>query len=95
VLVTEALRVTRKGGTVALAGITMSQLPAMDYKLLYYERILRSVANSTREDAREFLKLAAEIPVRTEVEVYPLADINRALQNLKHSKIRGAGVVRI
>jgi propanol-preferring alcohol dehydrogenase len=95
VLVPEALRVTRKGGTVALAGITMSQLPAMDYKLLYYERILRSVANSTREDAREFLKLAAEIPVRTEVEVYPLADINRALQNLKHSKIRGAGVVRI
>jgi alcohol dehydrogenase, propanol-preferring len=94
-LVPEALRVTRKGGTVALAGITMSQIPAMDYDLLYHERILRSVANSTRQDAREFLKLAAEIPVRTEVEVYPLAEINRALQNLKHSKIRAAGVIKI
>jgi alcohol dehydrogenase, propanol-preferring len=94
-LVPEALRATRKGGTVVLAGIVMSQIPAMDYNLLYHERILRSVANSTRQDAREFLELAAKVPIRTEVEIYPLSEINRALQDLKHSRIRGAGVVRI
>ncbi|HWR17855.1 MAG TPA: zinc-dependent alcohol dehydrogenase family protein [Terriglobales bacterium] len=94
-LVPEALRVTRKAGTVALAGITMSQIPAMNYDLLYHERVLRSVANSTRQDAREFLELAAKVPVKTEVETYELADINRALQDLKHSRIRGAGVVRV
>lgn len=94
-LVPEALRATRKGGTVALAGITMSQIPAMDYNLVYHERILRSVANSRRQDAREFLELAAKVPVRTEVEVYPLSEINHAFQDLKHSRIRAAGVVRI
>ncbi len=94
-LVPAALNATRKGGTVALAGITMSQIPAMDYGILYHERILRSVANSTRQDAREFLELAAKVPIRTEVQTYPLEDINRALQDLKHSRIRGAGVVRI
>ncbi len=94
-LVPEALRALRKGGTLALAGITMSALPEMDYKLLYNERILRSVANSTRDDARNLLRLAAEIPIRTEVETFPLADANHALQNLKSSKIHGAGVVVI
>jgi propanol-preferring alcohol dehydrogenase len=91
----EALRATRKAGTVTLAGITMSQIPAMNYDLLYQERIVRSVANSTRQDAREFLELAAKVPVRTEVQIYPLSEINHALQDLKHSRIRGAGVVRI
>jgi len=94
-LVPEALRVTRKGGVVALAGITMSQIPAMNYDLLYHERVLRSVANSTRQDAREFLELAAAVPIRTEVQTYELAEVNRALQDLKHSRIRAAGVVRI
>lgn len=94
-LVPEALRATRKAGTVALAGITMSQIPAMNYDLLYHERIVRSIANSTRQDAREFLELAAKVPVRTEVQIYPLAEINHGLQDLKHSRIRGAGVVRI
>lgn len=95
-LVLDALRVTRKGGTVALAGITMSPIPEIDYTtLLYHERVLRSVANSTREDARELLRLAAEIPLRTEVEAFDLAEANRALQALKQSKIRGAGVLRI
>ena len=94
-LVPEAFRVTRKGGTVALAGIVMSQIPAMDYNLVYHERVLRSVANSTRQDAREFLELAAQVPIRTEIQTYDLADVNRALQDLKHSRIRGAGVVRI
>ncbi len=92
----DALRVVRKGGTVALAGIAMSPIPQIDYAgLLYHERTLRSVANSTRQDAREFLKLAAEIPVRTEVEAFPLEEANRALLALKHSKIRGAAVLKI
>jgi len=95
-LALDALRVLRRGGTVALAGVTMSPIPEINYDtLLYHERILRSVANSTREDVRELLSLAAEIPVRTEVETFDLADANRALQLLKQSKIRGAGVLKI
>jgi alcohol dehydrogenase, propanol-preferring len=94
-LVPEALRVLRKGGTLALAGITMSQIPALDYSLLYDEKVVRSVANSTRQDAREFLNLAAEIPVKTEIQIFELADANRALQALKKSEIRGAGVLRV
>ena len=94
-LVVDALRATRKGGTVACAGIVMSEIPAIDYGLLYHERVLRSVANSTRQDAREFLELAAAVPIRTEVQIYKLEDTNRALQDLKHSRITGAGVVRI
>jgi propanol-preferring alcohol dehydrogenase len=93
--VSDALRATRKGGTVACAGIVMSQIPALDYNLLYNERVLRSVANSTRQDAREFLELAAIAPIRTEVQIYGLKDTNRALQDLKHSRITGAGVVSI
>jgi len=95
-LVLDALRVLRKGGTVAIADITMSPIPEINYdQLLYHERIVRSVANSTREDARELLRLAAEIPIRTEVQVFPLAEANQALQALKHSQIRGAAVLRI
>jgi len=95
-LVLDALRVLRKGGTVAIADITMSPIPEIDYdRLLYHERIVRSVANSTREDARELLRLAAEIPVRTEVQEFSLAEANEALQALKHSRIRGAAVLRI
>jgi len=94
-LVPLALGHLRKAGTLALAGITMSQIPALDYELLYCERVLRSVANSTREDCRDFLRLAAEIPVQTEIRVYPLADANRALQDLKHSQLAAAGVLRV
>ncbi len=94
-LVIDALRATRKGGTVACAGIVMSQIPAIDYGLIYHERVLRSVANSTRQDAREFLELAAKVPIRTEVQIYDFERTNRALQDLKHSRITGAGVVRI
>ena len=94
-LVPEGLRALRKGGTLALAGITMSSLPEMDYQLLYHERVLRSVANSTREDVRALLRLAAEVPVRTEVEPFQLPEANHALQNLKSSKIHGAGVLVI
>jgi propanol-preferring alcohol dehydrogenase len=94
-LVLQALGHLRKAGTLALAGITMTQIPPLDYNLLYHERVLRSVANSTREDCREFLRLAAEIPVHTEIRVYPLAEANRALQDLKQSKLEAAGVLRI
>lgn len=94
-LVPEALRVLRKGGTLALAGVTMSQIPAMDYSLLYHERVVRSVANSTRDDVRQCLQMCAEAGVRTEVEEFPLAQANEALLAMKHSRLRGAGVLRI
>ena len=94
-LVPQALRVLRKGGTLALAGITMSPIPQMDYALLYQERTLRSVANSTRQDAREFLQLAADVPLQTEIELYPLEHANEALRKLKQSEIRGAGVLTL
>ncbi len=94
-LVLDALRVLDKGGTVALAGITMTSIPEIDYAKLYHERKIRSVANATRRDAEEFLALAAEIPVRTEVEIFSLSQINYALQKLKRSEIRGAGVVEM
>lgn len=94
-LVPLALGHLRKAGTLALAGITMSQIPALDYDLLYHERVIRSVANSTRQDCRDFLRLAAAIPVQTEIRVYPLTDANHALQDLKHSQLAGAGVLRV
>lgn len=94
-LVPEALRAVRKGGTVALAGISMTQIPAMDYELLYQERLLRSAANSTRDDVRDCLRLAAEVPVRTTVQSFPLEQANQALQALKHSRIDGAAVLRV
>ena len=95
-LVLEALRVLRKGGTVSLADLTMSPIPQIDYdKLLYHERIIRSVANATRQDARDFLELAGEIPIRSEIQTFRLEEANQALQSLKASKIRGAGVLQI
>lgn len=94
-LVPGALRNLRRGGTLALAGITMSQIPALDYSLLFHERVVRSVANSTRDDVRECLRLAAEVPVHTEVELFPLEQANEALAALRHSRIRGAGVLEI
>ncbi len=94
-LVPHALRVLRKGGTLALAGITMSPIPQLDYSLLYDERVLRTVANSTREDCREFLSLAADAGLHTEIQVFDLGQANHALQALKQSKIQGAGVLRI
>ncbi len=92
-LVLDALRVLRKGGTIAIAGITMTPIPELDYTLLYDERAVVSVANSTRQDALELLRLARGIPIRTEVETFPLEEANRALQLLKQSRFRGAGVL--
>lgn len=94
-LVIEALRVLAKGGTIALAGITMSPIPELDYGLLYQERTVRSVANSTRQDVLDLLKLASEIPIRTEVQTFPLEQANHALHLLKESRFRGAAVLRI
>jgi propanol-preferring alcohol dehydrogenase len=94
-LVPEALRVLRKGGTLALNAIHMSPIPELPYSLLYGERIVRSVANSTRQDAQELLQLAADIPIRTEVESHPLAEANAVLQRLKRSQVRGSAVLEI
>lgn len=95
-LVIDALRVLDRGGTAVLAGITMTPIPEIDYaNYLYHERRLRSVANATRRDAEELLRLASEIPLRTEVQIFSLSQINLALQKLKQSQIRGAGVVAI
>jgi propanol-preferring alcohol dehydrogenase len=71
----------------------MSDIPSLPYDLLYHERIVRSVANNTRQHGREFVDLAARIPVRTSVEVYPLPEANRALQSLKNDAVRGAAVL--
>jgi len=95
-IVPKALRALEKGGTLALAGITMTQIPALDYtEHLYHEKTLRSVANSTRQDGEALLKIAAEMPVRTETQSFPLKEANRALRLLKQGKINGAGVLRI
>jgi len=94
-IVLEALRVLRKGGTVAINAIHLSPIPEMKYSLIYGERTLRSVANMTRQDAEELLQLAAQIPIHTEIEVYPLAEANRVLQRLKDRQVRGAAVLEI
>jgi len=90
-----ALQHLRPGGTLAINAIYMSPIPEMPYATIYQERTLRSVANFTSKDAEEFLRVAAEIPVRTEVETFPLADANYVLQKLKKSEIRGAAALRL
>jgi propanol-preferring alcohol dehydrogenase len=94
-LVPEALRALRPGGTLALAGITLSDIPQLPYELIYRERTLRSVANATRRDAEELLALAAEIPIHTDVEAMPLARANEALQRVKRSRVNGAMVLTV
>jgi len=92
-LVPGALRALQKGGTLALAGIYMTPVPELDYGTIYHERVLRSVANATRDDARQLMRLAGEIPIKTEVETFPLEKANQALVAMKQSRIRGAGVL--
>jgi propanol-preferring alcohol dehydrogenase len=89
----DALRWVRRGGTVAINAVHLDQIPAFDYNLLYWERALRSVSNSTRQDGREFLALAAQIPVTVETELFGLAEANRALVALKRGQIVGAAVL--
>src|SRR6516165_1170328 len=93
-IVPAALKALKKGGTLALAGIHMSPTPPLEYPLLYYEHVSRSVANNTRQDGEDFLSLAAEIPVRSEVEIFPLHEANQALNKLKNDAVRGAAVLR-
>jgi alcohol dehydrogenase, propanol-preferring len=92
-LVPAALRAVTKGGTVVCGGIHMSDIPSMPYELLWGERVLRSVANLTRADAEEFLGLAPQVPVRTEVERFPLEKANDALDRLRSGTLRGAAVI--
>ena len=94
-LVPQALRVLDKGGTLALGGIHMSDIPSMPYALLYHERTVRSVANSTRQDAEELLRVAAEIPIQTTVQTFALEAANRALQMLKRSELAASGVLEV
>jgi propanol-preferring alcohol dehydrogenase len=93
-VVVAALRALERGGTVAINAIHLDGIPAFAYPDLWWERSIRSVANFTRDDARDFLDLAARIPVRPEREVVPLADANVALERLARGEVRGAAVLR-
>jgi propanol-preferring alcohol dehydrogenase len=92
-LVPEALSRIVPGGVVVCAGIHMSDIPAFPYRLLWEERTIRSVANLTRADAREFLAVADAVAIRTHVRVYPLADANQALADLRNGRLSGAAVL--
>jgi alcohol dehydrogenase, propanol-preferring len=92
-LVPTALAATRKGGTVVCGGIHMSDIPAFRYKLLWEERMIRSVANLTRQDAKEFLALAPAAGIRTTTRTYPLAQANQALADLRTGALEGAAVL--
>ncbi len=94
-LVPASLRAVRKGGVVVCAGIHMSEIPAFPYDILWGERVVRSVANLTREDGDLFLPLAAAVPVRTEVHEYPLEAAGAALDDLRAGRFEGAAVLRI
>jgi len=92
-LVPLALKAIKKGGTLVLGGIHMSPIPSFDYSLIYGERVIRSVANNTRVDGKEFLAEAAHIPVRTHVQSFAFEQANEVLVALKSDAIRGAGVL--
>jgi propanol-preferring alcohol dehydrogenase len=93
-VVPQALAALKKGGTLALAGIYMTQIPPLDYQAhLFYERNVHSVTANTREDGRELLAEAARIPIRPHTTTYPLAEANRALRELKADRIQGTGVL--
>jgi propanol-preferring alcohol dehydrogenase len=94
-LVPAALRAVAKGGAVVCAGIHMSDIPSFPYELLWGERVVRSVANLTRRDGEELLALAPQIPIRTQVEAYPLEQANEALARLRDGNVRGAAVLVI
>jgi propanol-preferring alcohol dehydrogenase len=93
-VVPHALEAVRPGGTVVCAGIHMSDIPALPYALLWGERVLRSVANLTREDGERFFEIAAKTPLETHVETLPLARANEALERLRRGDVQGAFVLR-
>jgi alcohol dehydrogenase, propanol-preferring len=94
-LVPAALRALAPGGTVVCAGIHMSDIPSFPYEILWHEHSVRSVANLTRQDGEEFIALAPEVPVETEIQVYPLAEANKALDDMRHGRVRGTAVLAI
>jgi alcohol dehydrogenase, propanol-preferring len=94
-LVPAALAATGKGGTVVCGGIHMSDIPCFPYSLLWGERIIRSVANLTRRDGEELLSLAPQVPIRTEVRIFPLEQANEAIDCLRGGRIQGAAVLEI
>jgi alcohol dehydrogenase, propanol-preferring len=94
-LVVAALQATHKGGVVVCGGIHMSDIPAFPYSLLWEERVIRSVANLTRQDGEEFLKLAPQVPVKTDVKVFRLEKAGEALDQLRHGQFVGAAVIEV
>ncbi|HEX9616026.1 MAG TPA: zinc-dependent alcohol dehydrogenase family protein [Anaerolineales bacterium] len=92
-LVVAALRATAKGGVVVSGGIHMSDIPSFPYSLLWEERVVRSVANLTRRDGEEFLAIAPQVPVKTEVQTFPLEEANEALERLRRGQLQGAAVL--
>src|SRR5438128_5035415 len=94
-IIPAALKALKKGGVLVLGGIHMSPIPSFSYDLLYQERMIRSVANNTRKDGEDFLRVAAEIPIRTRIQIFPLSEANRVLNALKNDAIPGAAVLRI
>lgn len=94
-LVPLALQAVRKGGIVVCAGIHMSDIPSFPYNILWGERCICSIANLTRRDGEEFLELAARIPIKTEVHVYPLKNVNQALEDLRYGRFTGAAVIKV
>jgi propanol-preferring alcohol dehydrogenase len=94
-LAVDALRRLDKGGVVALGGIYSSPIPPIEYPWIYHERVVRSVANSTRQDARELLRDAAAIPIVSRVQEYGLEQANEALLDLKEDRVRGSAVLRV
>lgn len=94
-LVPQALKTLAKGGVVVCGGIHMSDLPSFPYELLWGERSVRSVANLTRKDGEEFLKLASQVTIESEVRLYPLCEANEALKDLKEGKVKGAAVLKM
>ena len=94
-LVPVALKAIARGGIVVLAGIYMSNIPSFPYEIIWGERSIKSVANLTRRDGEEFLKIAPEVPVKTEVISYPLEKTNEALDDLRHGRFTGAAVILV
>ena len=94
-LVPAALAALAPGGTVVCAGIHMSDIPSFPYEILWHEHSLRSVANLTRGDGEEFIALAPQVPVQTEIQVYPLSEANNALDDMRHGRVWGTAVLKI
>lgn len=94
-LIVEALKAVAKGGVVVSGGIHMSDIPSFSYSLLWEERVVRSVANLTRQDGEDFLRIAPQVPVKAEVQTFPLEEANQALQLLRSGQLQGAAVLTI